>query len=1621
MEIDGSNFGPDVGVVNMGSFVCGVSYWNHTKILCNIPPGEGVNLAVQIVQANVSASQSPVSQYVLNYIAPQITSFSAFAPRTEGGQVFVVQGTNFGRPFPGAGQAFSPAGPLVYISGVLCPPLVSTYVSVQCSFPAGEGKNLPVSIVVGGQTSTATVQVSYAAPVIYSVTPAASIPTNATATGANNSLAPLLMYVLGDNFGNNRLSVSIGELTNLYVRILSPDPHVYQNAFLNGTNHTVIVVPVPQYFGVNRTVTVVVGGGSEVSQTSNTNVTISYASPEISALQVVNVDGSSGPAYAGDTAVILPVVAFNASLSLGLADFGGSSGRRVLSDVMSYGFWATPNTSKVCQAMFQFPKVFWVSNILVAPNGQYQKTDVHYDLGQGNCAASEKTYVVEVLGVYYDVSVSPVLTCGGRFFEDHVLSAKVTLLSSAIAATFNSHCPCNSAVWQVGTAVDISACLAASCPYLNGLYFAPGVRYGSYVISNARDLYMTSTDVSGLVHAASPALRVPDLPTASVVAAGNSIGQPEGPTDGCFQWESLSDYMTRAQAIAAAQGVAVGSVPRICFIRALVQLSGLNLGSDVFHVPNALRVFLVNPANPSVQFEAATTTNAGLQSVVCPATDCVHTDSLVRFWVPPGIGTNLQIILQVGNQQAVAGARFSYLPPAIAEVTPGSVSLFDPFMDADGVGIVVRGTNFGGTPTNATIVLNGRVCTNTTWNSGAQTDEQGLAFLTCTTQRDVVGPRGVILCVASQVYVYPLYRSDGPVLIAGDKAGAWIAGTHGAALGYNHQLKSVALAWCEPGAVGGLYELCRPCPAGAICANSSLTDVRSDVSFFATTYNIYNSDGTLNPLAVSSCDSTTWNASLVEQYPDLIQRTTCEAYLACEPASSCIGNNTCGVGYEYAMYQCLRVRGYANKTDWATLTRQQVNGTANSCKIYQDPYTAEWVGDDVDCMGATVPNTACPSSHPEQCSTCQVLVEPVTNIRYGVCACSLPSQCALCTMYEYYLLNNKCQSCPANPALLIAMLFVAAFLIAGAAYYMSKKNINMAFITIGIDYLQVLAIFSTTQVTWPALIQELFNAMAIFNFSIDIAAPECLSPNLPFQAKWYAQEMIPLALLAILLAIHVVYSLMKWRRWGEKASYTTHISSLVAVFVISMYFLYLVLTKNALDIFNCNPIINPITGMATDAYTYATFTSMDCDGGGRCRCGDPGGVQMQLQPLAILFLVMYTFGFPAFIAYVLWNNHMLVIEDQYLRAKGVGTNRATNPDCYDMRKRYSKLYFQFKPRFAPYWILLLITRKFWVAFAALMFRGSPSFQLAVILLVLFGSLVLQVLCRPFLSTRDYPEVVKDLDAMAERSIMEPSFAIYREIQTRVEMAARLDVRFRRRKRQQQMGVAFLSTEAKSASGRKLRASVSVAAARYFTDLNTLEFFLLGAGILICLAGIMFQAAVTDTRALVAQQVSVVTILLVIVIVVSLAYFILFFLAEVMPQVISSCLNVLRRTKNNDEDLDEYVDTNVTLQENPMFSAPKIVFADNRVLEEEIAASMKLLQQAEQHNKALRDELKNKKMAAQLSETAAAGPTYVKAEAQTGRKEFAQTRLATQLTGPQRQRAVKKSDALTVAEEEEGRV
>ena len=71
------------------------------------------------------------------------------------------------------------------------------------------------------------------------------------------------------------------------------------------------------------------------------------------------------------------------------------------------------------------------------------------------------------------------------------------------------------------------------------------------------------------------------------------------------------------------------------------------------------------------------------------------------------------------------------------------------------------------------------------------------------------------------------------------------------------------------------------------------------------------------------------------------------------------------------------------------------------------------------------------------------------------------------------------------------------------------------------------------------------------------------------------------------------------RRTDDKNTNAENWNKTIAMFTMAFYYIYLSVTRRALDVFNCNPSV------PSDGYMYTEFTSVACEGG-LCKCDEPG-------------------------------------------------------------------------------------------------------------------------------------------------------------------------------------------------------------------------------------------------------------------------------------------------------------------------------------------------------------------------------------------------------------------------------
>lgn len=222
----------------------------------------------------------------------------------------------------------------------------------------------------------------------------------------------------------------------------------------------------------------------------------------------------------------------------------------------------------------------------------------------------------------------------------------------------------------------------------------------------------------------------------------------------------------------------------------------------------------------------------------------------------------------------------------------------------------------------------------------------------------------------------------------------------------------------------------------------------------------------------------------------------------------------------------------------------------------------------------------------------------------------------------------------------------------------------------------------------------MFNWATVFSFTIDTAAPEC-SVKLSMSDKWDLVQVTPTVLCVILSAAYLVGAvppLMRWlssREYRQSGKLAPTLSRLMDLGVGSsltvLYYSYFVVVRSSLEMFNC---VQDASGRSF----LDSHPDVDCDSPAR----------MALVPRASFSLVFYGGGIPVLFMFVLWRHRVSMKRDVQLFARGRGNSEADNPD-YWIRRRYSRLYIDYEPRFF-FWRLVLLVRKFWLVVVAIMYR-----------------------------------------------------------------------------------------------------------------------------------------------------------------------------------------------------------------------------------------------------------------------------------------------------------------------------
>ena len=123
-------------------------------------------------------------------------------------------------------------------------------------------------------------------------------------------------------------------------------------------------------------------------------------------------------------------------------------------------------------------------------------------------------------------------------------------------------------------------------------------------------------------------------------------------------------------------------------------------------------------------------------------------------------------------------------------------------------------------------------------------------------------------------------------------------------------------------------------------------------------------------------------------------------------------------------------------------------------------------------------------------------LQPVT------CAAGYSGVACISCARGYYRLDESCFKCPKGAAGLIVAEVAVIVALVGVGVFLRRHRVNTAMISIGLDFLQIMSIFTSLNFQWPAGLKTLFQLSSASTFNTQVLAPECSVSGWSFEAKY---------------------------------------------------------------------------------------------------------------------------------------------------------------------------------------------------------------------------------------------------------------------------------------------------------------------------------------------------------------------------------------------------------------------------------------------------------------------------------------------------------------------------------------
>lgn len=180
--------------------------------------------------------------------------------------------------------------------------------------------------------------------------------------------------------------------------------------------------------------------------------------------------------------------------------------------------------------------------------------------------------------------------------------------------------------------------------------------------------------------------------------------------------------------------------------------------------------------------------------------------------------------------------------------------------------------------------------------------------------------------------------------------------------------------------------------------------------------------------------------------------------------------------------------------------------------------------------------------------------------------------------------------------------------------YINRLGVNLAAMTIALDYFQVLANFGKFDVHWGPGPSALMSFWSFAELNVEMVAPECFV-SVSFVRDWLAVMALPALGAVALLLSHCLWWCARGRRSSREAV-RVNLESVASFMLLMLQLSYLTLAAKTLQAFDC-------TELADGSYALDAAPYIRCWEGGDhgllLAVGLPVGILMHVLGIPLLF------------------------------------------------------------------------------------------------------------------------------------------------------------------------------------------------------------------------------------------------------------------------------------------------------------------------------------------------------------------------------------------------------------------